>query len=155
MYVQSYQMKQSQATSERDWKLRSSYSNNQFVQTTDRNASVRRLPSGTAVEEQIETRQNERLFGELEAIFEKNKVWMQQQKDRETVIKNLADQYQEKMLHHNSTSHMSMLSRQRKMDTQRTEEQLARDDSGVSLELERIRLRHKQIVNQREEVSFS
>ena len=37
--------------------------------------------------------QNKKLFQELEAIFQRNKQWMQGQNDREMVIKNLADQY--------------------------------------------------------------
>jgi len=39
--------------------------------------------------------QNQQLFSELEAIFEKNKKWMEEQKSRERNIKSLADHYKE------------------------------------------------------------
>tara|TARA_B110000285_G_C14962280_1_gene532270 strand:+ start:353 stop:553 length:201 start_codon:yes stop_codon:yes gene_type:complete len=36
---------------------------------------------------------NQKLFSELEAIFDKNRIWMEEQKDKQKVIQELADQY--------------------------------------------------------------
>ena len=41
---------------------------------------------------------NKVAYEELDQIFQKNRQWINEQQNREAVIQNLADQYQERML---------------------------------------------------------
>jgi len=60
---------------------------------------------------------NQKLFSELEAIFDKNRIWMEEQKDKQKVIQELADQYQDQILmHDNSRMTMSNVTRSRMED---------------------------------------
>lgn len=88
---------------------------------------------------------NQFLFNELEAIFSKNKKWMEEQKDREIVIKRLADQYQEKMLAHSVSHHT------RSRVTQHDQHNEGND--SVVLELDRMRQKHRDLIHRRLEES--
>jgi len=69
---------------------------------------------------------NQKLFSELEAIFDKNRIWMDEQKDKQKVIQELADQYQDQILmHDNSRMTMSNVTRSRVEEQESVLEELA------------------------------
>ena len=69
---------------------------------------------------------NQKLFSELEAIFDKNRIWMEEQKDKQKIIQKLADQYQDQILmNDNSRLSLSNITRSRLDDQESVLEELA------------------------------